>query len=646
MLLRKNKSKLSGLFLSIFLITAGCEREVSDDVVPAEFPNTPDVFNDSPVGMGTDFYFPFEGSKATAWTVDEEESFQGTASMRFDVPNANDPEGSFAGAIFRIDGAGRNLTGYDALTFWARASRGVTIGVFGFGEDFIENKYRTTRTNVSLSTAWKKIIIPLPDPSKFVEERGMFRYAAGTQDTNGSAYSFWVDELRFEELGTIAQPRPAIQNGQDEVVQNFIGGNISVTGLTQTFNTASGNDVTTLIEPAFFQFTSSNESVATVDENGNVSITGSGTSTITATLNGVDAEGSLIIESLGEFTPAPVPDRDPEKVISIFSDAYDNVPVDYYNGFFNADGQTTQGGTGPGGADISVNDDGIINYTQLNFVGIGTFDEVSPVNATGMTHIHVDINVNENIDPGDYINFQLINDVGGDESSGTITFSADELATNEWRSFDIPLSDFSGLESRSQLGLIFFISDATIGNIYVDNIYYYQDVPDAQPNVDDTDATEFSLPVGFESSTLNYDITGFEQANALVSNNDFTDGTNPTSNALQVVKTSGSAFFAGAFMDLETPIDLSDEQVINLKVYSPKANIPIRMALESAGGGNQVTVDVNAYSSDEWIELEFNFSEVIDPNIDYQRIVLIPEFIDGIPGDGSTYYFDDIQIIE
>ncbi|MDZ7605923.1 MAG: hypothetical protein U5K79_10145 [Cyclobacteriaceae bacterium] len=36
-------------------------------------------------------------------------------------------------------------------------------------------------------------------------------------------YSFWIDELNFEKLGTIAQPRPAIFSGQDESVDTFIG---------------------------------------------------------------------------------------------------------------------------------------------------------------------------------------------------------------------------------------------------------------------------------------------------------------------------------------------------------------------------------------------------------------------------------------
>lgn len=205
-----NYLRNSFLLTIITLVNLNCERDLSDEAQDATFPKTAEVFTDAPVGMGTNFYFPYGpdannpvGSKFSAWSVDTNVSYKGNASMRFDVPNANDPQGNYAGGILRVDGAGRNLTGYDALTFWAKASQGVTIGEIGFGEDFYPNKYITTMTNVSLGTAWAKYIIPIPNASKLLQEKGMFRYAAGSQGTNGAGYTFWIDELKFEKLGTI-----------------------------------------------------------------------------------------------------------------------------------------------------------------------------------------------------------------------------------------------------------------------------------------------------------------------------------------------------------------------------------------------------------------------------------------------------------
>lgn len=153
-----NKLKISLLLVLVFLSNVNCEREISDDAKDATFPKIAEIFIDAPVAMGSDFYFPYGGSKPSAWSVDSQVSFKGSASMRFDIPNDDDPEGNYAGAIFRVDGAGRNLTEFDALTFYAKASQGVTIGEFGFGEDFYPNKYITTIKDVSVGTAWTKFI--------------------------------------------------------------------------------------------------------------------------------------------------------------------------------------------------------------------------------------------------------------------------------------------------------------------------------------------------------------------------------------------------------------------------------------------------------------------------------------------------------
>jgi len=452
------------------MVLVSCERELSDEAEFATFSKTGEIFTDVPIGLGTDFYFPFLGSKATAFSVDENVAYESSASIRIDVPNAADPEGSFAAAIFRVDGSGRNLTEFDALTFWAKASQGVTISDIGFGIDFLGDKFQVTRSNVILSTNWVKYIIPIPDPSKLTEERGMLWYGAGTQDTGGFGYTFWLDEVKFEKLGTIAQPRPSILNGANVEQDAFIDIPLEITGLTQTFNTASGENITVSAKPSYFDFTSTDIDVARANELGVVSVVGTGQATITATLGDVAAAGSLALNVRGTFDFAPTPpERNPNDVISVFSDAYNNIAVDYYNGFF-APFQTTLGGSPP----LDVNGDAVINYTELNFVGIGTFDEVPSLNITDMTHLHVDIKVNENIDSGDFITLRLLNSVGNNETSGEITFNADTFTTDQWVSLDIPLADFAGLGDRTQIGLLFFVSDATISDIFVDNIYYYR----------------------------------------------------------------------------------------------------------------------------------------------------------------------------
>ena len=139
--------KITLLSAFIFTVTTGCERDLSDEVEFASYPNTAEVFIDG--FSGGLQYSPFSGSKFSAFSVDDEVKYKGSASMRFDVPNYGDPEGAYAGAIFP-DATGRDLSGYDALTFWAKGSQSATINEVGFGNDFNENKYLVTLKNLSL----------------------------------------------------------------------------------------------------------------------------------------------------------------------------------------------------------------------------------------------------------------------------------------------------------------------------------------------------------------------------------------------------------------------------------------------------------------------------------------------------------------
>lgn len=456
------------VLLSLAFITTSCEKGLSEDAIFATFPNTAEVFDDAPVGMGTNFYFPYGGSKPTAWTVDEGTSYDGTASMRFDVPDANDAGGNYAGGIFRVDGAGRDLTGYDALTFWAKASQSVMVAEIGFGEDFGANKYKTTRQNVQITTNWQKIIIPIPDASKLVNERGMFRYsAAGVGSVPGQerGYTFWIDELKFEKLGTLAQPQPKILNGVNVSQNTFNGASFQITG-TQTYNTASGQNITVIASPSYFRFDSSDSNVAIVNELGNVSVNSAGSSTISASIAGTQASGSLMVTSIGDFALPNAPTLPAGNVISVFSNTYTDVPVDYFNGYWG--GSTTQTDN------LNINGDDLKQYTQLNYVGI-EFQNPT-IDATAMTSLHLDLytQVGGSItirirDRG--ANGTIESDFNGNPTGddADLTFTT-TLTANQWNLVEIPLNGTLASQ-KNNLSQIVFIGGVT--SFIVDNIYFH-----------------------------------------------------------------------------------------------------------------------------------------------------------------------------
>ncbi len=449
----------------LLVINYGCQPD-DEDLVEATFPNIAEVFIDT-FSPGLQ-YDAFGNSKVTAFDVDTDITFQGDAAMRFDIPNTSDPEGGYAGGVFST-AVGRDLTNYNVLSFYARASKGETINEIGFGLTFQGEVYRTQVSGLQVGTDWQQYFIPIPDAAKLTEESGMLWIAEAADD--GSSYQLWIDEVKFENLDVIIQDSAGILEGQDQVFPANEGAQTTISGAYVDYNLPNGLLQRVNAGPAYFDFTSSNENVATVDNLGVVTVLSSdGFATITATLSGTTAAGSLSV---------------------------------------------------------------------------------------GME--------------------------------------------------DIPPS----------------------------------------PNVDDSQATQVSVPIGFESTALTYDFEGFEGAASAIEGNPDQSGVNPTATVMRTTKTNGSQFFAGTLINLDAPIDFSTSEILSLKTWSPKAGIPVRLAIENQGIGadSQIVLDVNTTVESTWEELLFNFSGQINPGINYDRIVIFFEFVVDLPGDGSTYYFDDIYVI-
>ncbi|MBU1368253.1 MAG: glycosyl hydrolase family 16 [Bacteroidetes bacterium] len=472
--INKKLTKYFALIL-LTLLVVGCERNL-DDLSPASYPANPDIFIDGfSAGLN---YASFGGAVPTAFDVDQEVTFDGTAaSMRFEVPDAGDPRGAYAGGAYYTD-TPRDLSGYNALTFWAKASQAANIDVIGFGNDMGESRFQVTVEGLAVNTNWKKYIIPVPDPSRLTAERGMFFYSEGPENEKG--YTFWIDEVKFENLGTIAHPQFTILNGESQTDISFIGVTKNISDLRAYYNLPTGVNQEIMLATSYYSFQSSDVNIATVSDEGVVTVVGGpGEAEITATVSGVAAEGKLTIESIGDFVLAPIPDKDPADVISLFSDAYDNVPVNYYNGYWEPY-QTTLS------ADFEVNGDHILHYTDFNFVGI---EFSSPtIDASQMSHIHLDIYL-PNALPGDaQLQFELVNE--GTEGSALYSRTIPMEQAQQWISLDIAFADFSGLNDRSKLMQLIFVNEnGNMSSFYADNIFFYNDgTPPPPPSEPETAA--------------------------------------------------------------------------------------------------------------------------------------------------------------
>ncbi len=446
------------------LLFTSCERD-PDVLEPASYPDVPEVFIDGfSAGLN---YAAFGGSKVTAFDVDNDVKYSGTSSMRIEVPDFEDPYGAYAGGAY-FTSVGRNLTGYDALTFWAKASQPASIDVVGIGNDLGQSKNQATITGLAVNSNWKKYIIPLPDPSRFTEEKGMFFYSEGPE--NNSGYTIWFDEVKFEKLGTIAHPKPSILEGQEQNTIGIIGQTLNIGGTSVTFNMPNGTDQKVYVVPGYFTYSSSDESVVTVNQNGQIFVVGMGTAKVTAQFGTMNAAGSITVAVGDSPDPAPVPTVPAENVISLFSNAYTNVPIDTWATGWLYSTAVLQ--------EIQIGGDDVKLYTELNFNGIEFASQT--IDATSMTRFHMDIWTPDPTALPAAFKVLLVdfgaNGVfdGGDDVSHEITFRANtnpSLATKQWVQLDVPLSAFTGLTTRAHLAQLVISGDPN--TVYVDNVYFY-----------------------------------------------------------------------------------------------------------------------------------------------------------------------------
>lgn len=119
-------------------------------------------------------------------------------------------------------------------------------------------------------------------------------------------------------------------------------------------------------------------------------------------------------------------------------------------------------------------------------------------------------------------------------------------------------------------------------------------------------------------------------------------GINKSESVIQFTKGSGSETWAGMVIPSDN-IDMVVYKKTALKVWSPRAGVPVLFKLEtSAGNGGPIyEVETNTSLSETWEELIFDLSDV--PNEDWVRIVIFCDW--GTSGDDSVYYIDDIKLL-
>ncbi|MEL7118485.1 MAG: Ig-like domain-containing protein [Bacteroidota bacterium] len=630
-------------FAVLILAIASCSTREIDELEPARFPTNGDVFVDGFDGASD--YSAF--GKLTSFEVDMDVAYAGEASMRFEIPDSDDPLGGFTGGQI-ITSAPRDLTGFNAYTFWARASGPVSVDKIGFGSDD-EDQHQLVISGLQLNSNWQKVIIPIPDASPLTREDVLFFFSDGPEE-DGKGYTFWVDEAQFEDLGdAINDVQPYILDGQSQVTNANTGDQLPIGGFFATANLPNGVDQRVEVAIGYYDFTSSNTSVATVNAQGLVTVIDSGQAVITATLGTLDAIGSLTIQSEGAplLPPvsAPTPTASQDSVISMFSNTYNNVLVDTWNPFWEF--STTQNRL----LQINGSDD-VWRYSMLNFVGILT--EAEKIDATEMTHFHIDIWTPDPTDGGQTFKILLVDtgadgNVGGDDdSSHEITITAPTLQTENWVSIDVPLAAFTGLRNRNSIAQL--VLSGELPNLFIDNVYYYiggeEETPEpmiAAPTPPNREAEDVISLFSDAYNDISVDTWRTDWSEA--SFEDVLIDGNPT-------KKYSALNFVGITTE-NTPVDASAMTHLHMDVWSGDfTQFSIKLVDFGAngvfdGGGDDVEhqIDFPAPPQGEWISYDIPLSDFTNlttrGSLAQYILVGLPSGVNTVFVDNFYFYSDD-----
>ncbi len=211
----------------------------------------------------------------------------------------------------------------------------------------------------------------------------------------------------------------------------------------------------------------------------------------------IEGNGTVFFDNLyfgrnTAVTSAPTPTHDANKVISLFSNAYDNVPVDTWSaGWDQANLE-----------DIVIDGDDVKYYSNLTFAGIEFIAET--IDGTNLTNLRFDMWTSDVVTPGSEFSVKLVdfgaNGVwsGGDDVEDELFYGDDstpQLVSNQWISFDIPIDDFVNMTTREHLAQLLFIGNSEINEIYIDNVYFYSDQV-----INNTEGLENDIPDVLELS--------------------------------------------------------------------------------------------------------------------------------------------------
>ena len=247
----------------------------------------------------------------------------------------------------------------------------------------------------------------------------------------------------------------------------------------------------TTVVPQITSVTTTNASATYVISQA-TTLPGSATVTVTSANGSVISTYTVNFVVTGPSTNAPTPPaRATSDVISLFSDAYTNIPVTEWSTPW--DDSNIQ--------DITLTGNAMKKINSGNFLGVQL---ANYVDASSMTHFHMDYYIDAGVNlVGKVLNPKWSNHAAQAGETSALLLTHLPTTTGSWVSIDVPLTSFAGAQSRE--ALYQFLITSNLGSVYVDNIYLHKNTTMSSSSFTTSKVKLYPNPT---ANVLNIEATG------------------------------------------------------------------------------------------------------------------------------------------
>ncbi len=312
--------------------------------------------------------------------------------------------------------------------------------------------------------------------------------------------------------------------------------------------------------------------------------------------------------------PAAAPTPTASYVVSMFSNAYTNIPMSTWRTVWSGGGALT---------DLQIAGNDTKKYESLAYFGA---EPVTSFDVTAMSTFNIDLWTADvttfRVKLVDYGSNGVFG--GGDDVEHEVTLTSPTLAS--WNSYHIPLSSFAGLVTKGHIGQL--IPSGSSGTIFIDNVYFSGTAPTAP-------VVAAAAPTGGGGTVISLFSNAYTNIAMGTWRTGWSGGSTLTD--LQIAGNDTKLYQDLGYFGVEpaTPINASAMTTFHVDVWTPDVTT-FRVKLVCSNGSEQ---EVNRTTTlFGWNRLEFALSEF--PGATQKSSINL--LVISQPGTGKKVYLDNI----